>query len=73
MVINKINEQLKILNEKGEIIVVNDFSKERYKQFEKLENIGLIKILNLNENVGSQKAIAIGLNYIIKIIITPKL
>ena len=47
MVINKINEQLKILNEKGEIIVVNDFSKERYKEFEKLENIELIKILNL--------------------------
>ncbi len=66
MVINKINEQLKILNEKGEIIVVNDFSKERYKEFEKLENIELIKILNLNENVGSQKAIAIGLNYINK-------
>ena len=66
MVINKINEQLKILNEKGEIIVVNDFSKEQYKKFEKLENIELIKILNLNENVGSQKAIAIGLNYINK-------
>ena len=33
---------------------------------EKLENIHLIRILNLNENVGSQKAISIGLNYIYK-------
>tara|TARA_B100001063_G_C16742580_1_gene545622 strand:- start:385 stop:1194 length:810 start_codon:yes stop_codon:yes gene_type:complete len=66
MVMNKINEQLKKLNKKGEIIVVNDFSKEHFNQFEKFENINLIKIINLNENVGSQKAISIGLNYINK-------
>ena len=66
MVVNNINEQLKTLKKKGEILVINDFSKEQRKKFEKLENIHLIKIINLNENVGSQKAISIGLNYIYK-------
>ena len=31
MVVNKINEQLKTLKKKGEIIVINDFSKEQYQ------------------------------------------
>ena len=64
IVINQINNQLDSLNNKGEIIVVNDFSEEFHKKFEKFKNINHIKILNLKKNVGSQKAISIGLNYI---------
>tara|TARA_B100000900_G_C20523896_1_gene693360 strand:- start:426 stop:1235 length:810 start_codon:yes stop_codon:yes gene_type:complete len=64
MVMNEINEKLKTLKKKGEIIIINDYSKEKHQKFEKLENIHFIRILNLNENVGSQKAISIGLNYI---------
>ncbi len=66
MVINQINNQLAALNNKGEIIVINDFSEEFCKKFEKFKNINHIQILNLKKNVGSQKAISIGLNYIRK-------
>ena len=63
-VLDQINDNLKKLNRYGTIIVVNDLSKKSHNNFNKLSNINEITILNLIENVGSQKAISIGLKYI---------
>ena len=46
-----------------EILIINDCSSEKYYlQDLKLKNIRSIKIIDLKKNVGSQKAIFIGLN-----------
>ena len=51
-----------------EILIINDCSSEKYYlQDLKLKNIKSIKIINLKKNVGSQKAIFIGLNKISKL------
>ncbi len=51
-----------------EILIVNDCSSEKYYlQDLKLKNIRSIKIIDLKKNVGSQKAIFIGLNKISKL------
>ena len=65
-VLDQINDNLKKLNRYGTIIVVNDLSKTSHNTFNRLSNIDEITILNLKENVGSQKAISIGLKYISK-------
>ena len=52
------------LKKNAEILVVNDLSTVKTPQFKKYDNINKIKILNLKENLGSQKAISIGLNYL---------
>lgn len=64
ILLNKISE--KMLEEKKtvEILIVNDFSKIKPKNFKKYKNINKIRILNLKENLGSQKAISVGLNYL---------
>ena len=64
MVLKLINSKLGEIKQKGSIIVVNDFSNEKNNTFDKYLNIKEISVLNLNENVGSQKAISIGLKYI---------
>ena len=64
MVLKLINSKLGEIQQKGSIIVVNDFSNEKNKTFDKYLNIKEISVLNLNENVGSQKAISIGLRHI---------
>ena len=66
MIANKINEQLKILNKNGEILVINDNSTTKQPEFPDLSNIKAIQVLNLNKNLGSQKAISIGLQYLKK-------
>ena len=66
MIANKINEQLKILNKKGQILLVNDNSTSRKPELPILSNIKFINILDLNKNLGSQKAISIGLQYLKK-------
>jgi len=48
------------------ILIVDDHSTVRCSLKKKYKKIKKIKILRLNENLGSQKAIAIGLNYIKK-------
>ena len=48
-----------------EIFIINDCSTEKnFVRFNNLKNINKIKIINLKKNVGSQKAIFIGLNKI---------
>lgn len=64
MVLKQINSKLEEMQQKGCVIVVNDYSIERNKSFDKYLNIEKISVLNLKENVGSQKAISIGLKYI---------
>lgn len=51
-----------------EILIINDCSSEKYYlQDLKLKNFRSIKIIDLKKNVGSQKAIFIGLNKIFKL------
>ena len=66
LIIEKINAKLKILNKHGEILVVNDNSPKKPPSLLKHSNINNIEILNLNKNLGSQKAISIGLQYLKK-------
>lgn len=63
--VNRVFE--KELKTKFELIIVNDCSSGAYdfKKY-KLKTIKKIKVITLNENVGSQRAIAIGLRYINK-------
>ena len=63
----KINFQMKKLKKKANILIINDCSKNKVVKYKKLSNINKIQILSLNTNVGSQKAISIGLKYLIKI------
>jgi len=50
------------------ILIINDFSKKKPQlNFKKLNKIKEIKILELAKNLGSQRAIAIALNYLKKV------
>ena len=61
--INKIFSD--ILVKKFDLIVIDDFSNERIDLKKlKFSNIKKIKIIKLSKNVGSQRAIAIGLKFI---------
>ena len=52
----------------NEILIINDNSTNKLVlNFKKLKLIRKIKIISLKNNFGSQKAIAIGLNYLKKI------
>tara|TARA_B100001564_G_scaffold149997_1_gene126117 strand:- start:1268 stop:2113 length:846 start_codon:yes stop_codon:yes gene_type:complete len=66
LICGKINNELKKLEKVGEIFVVNDNSSVKPAVLPNFTNIQYIKILNLNENLGSQKAISIGLQYLKK-------
>jgi hypothetical protein len=65
--INKINTISKKVKGTFKIIIINDCStsKKIFKK-KKYKNIKSIKIINLKKNLGSQKAILIGLKYIKK-------
>ena len=58
---------MKKLKKKANILIVNDCSKNKMIKYKKLSNISKIEIISLNTNVGSQKAISIGLTYLKKI------
>ena len=58
---------MKKLKKKANVLIVNDCSINRIVKYKKLSNINKIEILSLNTNIGSQKAISIGLKYLIKI------
>ena len=62
----KLNTTLKIDKKiKNEILIINDNSSEKINlNLKKLRSISKIKIISLKENLGSQKAIAIGLSYL---------
>ena len=64
ILIDRINSQMKSINKTAEILVINDYSSLSCPEFHKLSNITNINILNLKKNVGSQKAISIGLKYL---------
>lgn len=64
IVLEKINKKVKKLNKKVFILIVNDFSKNNFIKVKHFKFINQIKILNLKKNLGSQKAISIGLKYL---------
>jgi len=63
--IENINFETKGLNSKISIIVVNDASSEQIKDnYQNVENINSIEIINMKENRGHARCIASGLKYI---------
>ena len=63
--IENINFETKGLNSKISIIVVNDASSEQIKDnYQNVENINSIEIINMKENKGHARCIASGLKYI---------
>ena len=66
LISEKINDQLKLMNKYANILIVNDYSSKPPK-LSNYSNINNIEILNLNKNLGSQKAISVGLQYLRKI------
>jgi len=67
-VLGILNRSLKDLKSNNFIIIVNDFSSIKLNFNKKYSNFKKIRVLNLNKNVGSQKAIFFGLKYLQKII-----
>jgi len=62
-----LNKNIKGIKGKFNIIVINDNSSEKIElDIKNLNNINNIKILNLKKNIGSQKAIYVGLKFIKK-------
>lgn len=66
ILLKKINQQMKMIRKSADILLINDCSKESFHKLSKLSNINKIDILNLKTNLGSQKAISIGLNFLKK-------
>lgn len=64
ILLDKINKEIKDKNKTADILVVNDCSSIKSPIFLKYSNINKINILNLKKNLGSQKAISIGLKYL---------
>ena len=65
--LNEINSNTST-KELVKILIINDFSKKKPQlNFKKLNKIKEIKILELAKNLGSQRAIAIALNYLKKV------
>lgn len=63
--LSKINTQLKKISLKGSIVVIDDNSSfDPVVSIKKLKNIKKLDVLKLNKNLGSQKAISIGLSYL---------
>ena len=67
ILLEKIELQLKDQSDQFSIMILNDFSTLKcdisVKNFQKIKQL---KIINFNKNIGSQRAIAIGLKYISK-------
>jgi hypothetical protein len=67
LLLSQINDQINYIGS-IQILIVNDASTQKPTfNKKKLNKIKKIKVLNLNKNVGSQKAICIGLDYLSKI------
>ena len=67
MLLEQIDTQMKKTNKYADILVVDDCSKKKKIKIKKLSNIRTIDIISLKKNLGSQKAICIGLKYLKKI------
>lgn len=67
ILLKNINQELKKIKRKAEILIINDCSTTNEKlNKNKLKYIKKITILNLKKNIGSQKSIFLGLKYIKK-------
>ncbi|MDC0585664.1 glycosyltransferase [Candidatus Pelagibacter sp.] len=65
MLIENINSEIKDLNSKISIIVINDASSHQIiDEYKNTENINSIEIINMKENRGHARCIASGLKYI---------
>ena len=63
----EINKRIQELSGIFKILIINDFSEKQHSiKLKRLKNISDIKILNLKKNIGSQKAICLGLKYLYK-------
>ena len=58
--------RLKNLKKDIYILIINDCSKEKFKKTKNFKNFKKIIVLNLKKNLGSQKAIYVGLKYLQK-------
>ena len=68
ILIEKIEIQLQRLDDEFDMIILNDFSSQKCDiSFKNFKKINQLKIINFNKNIGSQRAIAIGLKYISQI------
>lgn len=67
LLMQNIDKELSNFSRTGGVLVINDNSTEKPEiNFNGLNNIKSIRLLNLNKNLGSQKSIAIGLKYLLK-------
>jgi len=65
LLLKKINNQLKKRNRMAAIIILDDASTQKTNlSLNNLKNVKSIDILKMKENLGSQKIISIGLNYL---------
>ena len=65
--IDNINSEIKDLNSEISVVVVNDASSQQIiDQYQNIENINSIEIINMRENRGHARCIASGLKYILK-------
>tara|TARA_B100002051_G_C16593648_1_gene564132 strand:+ start:91 stop:945 length:855 start_codon:yes stop_codon:yes gene_type:complete len=65
--IKKINDQLSQRKRYADILILNDASTQKTNINKKgIKNIGKIKVLTSNKNLGSQKIITLGLNFVKK-------
>ena len=65
--IDNINYEIKDLNSEISVVVVNDGSSQQIiDQYQNIENINSIEIINMRENRGHARCIASGLKYIFK-------
>ncbi len=65
--IENINSEIKDLNHKISIVVVNDASSQQITDtYANTENINSIEIINMSENIGHSRCIATGIKYIFK-------
>ena len=62
-VLEILNLRLKNLKKDIYILIINDCSKEKFKKTKNFKNFKKIIVLNLKKNLGSQKAIYVGLKY----------
>lgn len=68
ILLERIELEIKKIDYQFDVIILNDFSSLKHDiSSENLQKITQLKIINLNKNIGSQRAIAIGLKYICKI------
>ena len=60
-----INNEIKKIKIKANFVIVDDYSSSQKKlNLNKLKNIKKVEIIKLNKNLGSQKAISVGLKYL---------